>query len=91
MKATENITIQFPQYRPCLVRGYSTKEERRALFHQWATKQGTLPHGTQYTMVQALVEFENGSVEAVNPEDIRFVDSKHLFAQFYWGDEKVNG
>ena len=70
------------EYRPCVVliqHGWT-----KALFHRWATKQGTLPTGGQYTMTVALVEFVDGSVETVNVEDIRFNDSPGLFEQFIW-------
>lgn len=87
MKIPDNaMIITNSEYRPCGV--YLRGEVLRALFHQWATKQGVLPSGSPYSTVQALVELEDGEVETVNPEDIKFIDSKHLFEQFAWGDEK---
>lgn len=90
MKIPDNAMILTnSEYRPCIVAVGNHRRRLRALFHRWVTKQGTLPMtGSPYTTTQALVEFENGSIETINPEDVRFKDSKQLFEQFAWGDEK---
>lgn len=74
------------EYRPCFV--ILSHGVHRAIFHRWATKQGLLPSRAQYTTVQALVEYADGSMGSVEPEKIRFIDSKQLFEQFAWGGEK---
>lgn len=69
---------EFPKsVRPCTVSG------RKALFHRWATetrliepsvlKGGHSGAAVQFTV--AIVEYENGFVEEVEPHKIRFLDN----------------
>nr|DAR24704.1 MAG TPA: hypothetical protein [Caudoviricetes sp.] len=52
------------EYRPCFVDG------RKALFHRW----------TAYDIIDyAIVEYEDGTVDIVHPESIRFVTAAVLF------------
>lgn len=39
---------------------------------------------------RAIVEFEDGHVEEVRPTDIRFLDSKGLFAKYAFTDKQEN-
>lgn len=82
--------VQEIEYRPCWVRG------KRALFHRWANvARPSLPKGQepsenaryfQYRSTQALVEFENGAVELVYPQQVHFVDGGH-FKDYAWPEE----
>lgn len=51
------------ELRPCLVK--CGTENKKALFHCFTLKEGN-----------AVVEFENGRCNTVDPWDIQFVDSK---------------
>lgn len=68
-----------PQQRPCWVNG------RKAIFHRWAnTANPCLPKGVepnderaryfQYRSVQAIVEYMDGTVERVWPQEVEFAD-----------------
>ena len=76
------------QQRPCYVKG------RKAIFHRWAnTANPCLPKGVepedekaryfQYRSVQAIVEYMDGSVERVWPQDIEFADGGR-FDEMTW-------
>lgn len=55
------IEIQNEAYRPCFVDG------KKALFHRW----------TAYNVIDyAIVEYEDGTVDIVHPQSIRFVSGK---------------
>lgn len=65
---------------------YCTVEGKKALFHQWNTRQyvvepspmiGGAPGGQiQYTY--GLVEYENGQVDEVPPHHVIFLDTKQI-------------
>ena len=66
--------------------------ERRAFFHLFAAEamplepsplRGGHPGG-QYSKALAIVEYEDGTVDTVNPESIRFLDTKGLMEQYAW-------
>ena len=74
--------------RPCWVKG------RKAIFHRWCnTANPALPRGMeptdekaryfQYRSVQAIVEFMDGTVERVWPQEIEFADGG-LFDEMTW-------
>lgn len=79
--------VQENEYRPCYVNG------RRGLFHRWAnTAKPSLPRGQepdenaryfQYRSTKAIVEFEDGTVENIWPQDLRFADGGH-FKDYAW-------
>lgn len=73
--------------RPCWVYG-----KRKALFHRWAnTAHAQLPKGLdpehvryyQYRSTCAIVEYEDGTVDRVWPQDLRFADGGK-FSEFEW-------
>lgn len=69
------------QIRTCTVDG------TKALFHRWADIASPLvggPPGGQLYQVYGLVEFEDGTVQMVDPERIRFEDTD--FGQYAWKD-----
>ena len=76
------ITFATSEYRPCLAKG------QHALFHRWEDNSEIYApslmvggHGggvVKYTC--AIVEYEDGHVERVKPEDVTFVD--HLFKEY---------
>lgn len=84
------IIAQESEYRPCYVRG------RKALFHRWVnTARPVLPRDAdpddktrffQYRITQALVEYEDGTVDRVWPQDIRFAD-RNRFKDYAWDDD----
>lgn len=71
------VTIQDSQYRPCFAKG------QRALFHKWEDNSeiyapslmvgGHACGVVKYTC--AIVEYEDGHVERVKPEDVMFADN----------------
>lgn len=76
------------EYRPCYVNG------RKALFHRWVnTANATLPKGMdpndervkffQHRSTTGLVEYEDGTMARVWPQDIRFADGGR-FSQCEW-------
>lgn len=66
------ITVSKREYRPCFVEG------KKALFHMWAEK---------WHRVMAIVEYEDGTVETVLPENVRFVSGKHK--DYCWVEEQA--
>ena len=82
----KSMVLTNSEYRPCLVlrSPYTKREDSKALFHRWVVKQGTLPTGSQFTTIEALIEFEDGEVESVGVKNVRFIDSKQMFEQFDW-------
>lgn len=76
------------EYRPCYVNG------RKALFHRWVnTANPALPKGVdpnderarffQHRSTTGLVEYEDGSLERVWPQGIRFADGGY-FSECEW-------
>lgn len=81
IQAIKNLGVQTQnsEYRPCYVNG------RKALFHRWVnTANPALPKGVsandekarffQHRSTAALVEYADGNVARVWPQDIRFAD-----------------
>lgn len=78
------------EYRPCWVYG------KKALFHRWANDaRPTLPGGQkpsenarfyQFRSSKAIVEFEDGTVARVWPNEVKFADND-FFKQFEWESE----
>ena len=76
-----------PEVRPCMVCG------RRAIFHRWVNSAHPVPpRGTeinentryyQFRRTEALVEYEDGTIDRVYPTEIRFVDGG-AFDRFDW-------
>ena len=72
---TSNLYMN-PKYRPCIVKG------KKALFHGWAEVSKVIPpspmiggHGGGVVAdVFGIVEYDDGSVECLHPEYIRFSD-----------------
>ena len=92
-KALKSVAIrsQESEYRPCYANG------RKALFHRWVnTANHTLPKGAetnsekarffQHRSTTALVEYADGTVDRVWPQDVRFVDGGY-FAEFEWPEK----
>ena len=85
-----NLIAQESEYRPCWVRG------RKALFHRWANiARPVLPRDAepdqktrffQYRITQGLVEYEDGTMDRVWPQDIRFAD-RNRFKDYAWDDD----
>lgn len=73
----------YPDFRPCIV------NEKKALFHRWVddaeAMSGGLCVGGPHWKVYGLVEYEDGHVEEVSPDIIKFLDSK--FKCYYWPEE----
>lgn len=68
--------------RPCVV------ERSRALFHGWVEmEKPVMEDGKQvgrWKNALALIEYQNGSIEPVNPAKVRFLDGAEKFAQYDW-------
>lgn len=76
--------IERQYFRPCTIFG------RKALFHRWVERQyiiapspmvGGHTGGTVRT-IAALVEFEDGTCDLVDPIMIKFVDSSRIESMF---------
>ena len=87
-----NIFIPIPDLRrPCWVNG------ERAVFHCWAnTARPALPHGVdpaehpghfQLAHLHAVVEYEDGTVARVWPQDMKFADGGR-FEDFTWAPQE---
>ena len=73
--------------RPCWARG------RKAFFHRWTNSaRPMLPRGVepcenahyfQFRSTHAIVEFEDGTVDRVWPQDVQFTDGGR-FEEYYW-------
>lgn len=79
--------------RPCIVT--IEGEPRPALFHLFSTTayvikpsplMGGHPGG-QISEPTAIVEYEDGTVCAVSPSSVRFLDTKQKMAQYCWEGE----
>lgn len=87
------------EVRPCLVttpRRGAEPETRRALLHCFALVAEVIPpsnlrgghNGGQLAGLTALVEFEDGTVQRVEPECVQLLDSAGLFREYAWPEEK---
>ena len=65
MASLNDIEIK-PELRPCLVKG------EKALFHHWVHIHDICKN--EYEV--GIVEYENGEVEEVTPNNIKFCDNK---------------
>lgn len=67
------------ELRPCMV------EEKRALFHKWSDKSRIVEpsmmigghQGGVLKFTVGIVEYENGEIDEVLPNTIKFLDEKH--------------
>ena len=88
--AIKSLTYQSQEveYRPCYVNG------RKALLHRWVnTANPAAPKGVdpndekvkffQHRSTTGLVEYEDGTLARVWPQEIRFADGGH-FAKMEW-------
>ncbi|MCI8641012.1 MAG: hypothetical protein HFJ59_03975 [Clostridia bacterium] len=64
--ANINIRIELNEYRPCIV------NEKKALFHRWVYTKNLLKEEFEV----GIVEYENGQIEKITPNKIRFTDNK---------------
>lgn len=71
-----NEIIMKCELRPCIVEG------RKALFHSWQRSVDYIPPlkgkhlGGTTEYIIGIIELENGAIEKVFPEEIRFIDNK---------------
>jgi len=63
------------QTRPCKVFNPSGANWVNAIFHLWAQNSSILIGGSHIAYPVAVVEYEDGSIQSVNAETIRFTDS----------------
>lgn len=85
--ATREITIRHSEYRPCICKG------RRAFFHRWVdsarpvkaygAEENDPAQKFQLYSVHGLVEYEDGTMERVWPQDIQFLDGGY-FRDYDW-------
>lgn len=67
-------------YRPCFVN--NKKQEIKALFHCWSHRSEVVGEsalrgghpGGQISATFAIVEYEDGTIHEVEPQNVRFVD-----------------
>lgn len=78
------------ELRPCIVDGYKRALLRfffiRAWTHGAAATVGGFTAGQEAHTV-ALVEYEDGSMDTLEPQRVRMLDSAELFGEFDFGDE----
>lgn len=87
-----------PERRICMVQYLEGKErkEKRAFFHLFSTNARPLEPsplrgghpGGQYSEPLAIVEYEDGVVDAVSPLRVRFLDTEGLMKQYSWGEKE---
>ena len=73
MASLSDIEIK-PELRPCLVK------DKKALFHKWGHTKNLL--GQEFDV--AIVEYEDGLVEEVTPNNLKFCDNrinKYMFKE----------
>lgn len=69
------ITMKY-ELRPCIVEG------RKALFHSWQRSVDYIPPlkdkhlGGTTEYIIGIIELENGTIQQVSPDEIRFIDNK---------------
>lgn len=88
-----------PERRICMVETYeANRKERRAFFHLFTTSarpiepsplRGGHPGG-QVSKPVAIVEYEDGTVDTVEPERVRFLDTEGLMEQYSWSEVDVD-
>lgn len=74
----DTVTIKTTEYRPCYVK------DKKALFHRWEEKSEIVVpspmvggHGGGVVKgTLAIVEYEDGTIDEVRPQQIRFADDK---------------
>lgn len=91
-KLKKTIVKEEISYRPCYANG------RRAMFHRWANDaRPQLPRGVepgenaryyQFRSTKAIVEYEDGTVAAVWPNEIQFADGGK-FQEYAWLPMKI--
>lgn len=83
------------ELRPCMVAIRKGGEEKKAFFHCWnhwaqtvpaSMLRGGAPAG-QHAETYGIVEFEDGTITNVYPQQIRFLDSKH--EEICWNEEEA--
>ena len=99
--SSNNIKIEF-ELRPCMINigreslWAADKEigiksnERKALFHKWVEYENRISLADQ-KCIYGLVEYENGEVNLVEPQYIKFLDSAGLFDRYNWGIDTGSG
>lgn len=75
MASLSNIEIK-TEIRPCLVK------DKKALFHKWVHTKNLL--GQEFEV--GIVEYEDGQVEEITPDNIKFCDGKIKEYVFKEGD-----
>lgn len=83
-------TIEFPS-RPCYVKNQDGTIRGKALFHRWEQYSKVIPpspmigghQGGVNSYVMGIVEFEDGTVDTIFPEFIRFADGGD-FDEYIW-------
>ena len=67
MASLSDIEIK-PELRPCLVK------DKKALFHKWGHTKNLL--GQEFDV--AIVEYEDGQIEEVTPNNLKFCDNNEF-------------
>lgn len=78
--------------RPCfIVTNRIDPTKRKALFHRWGQLAKNIPisggNAHQVAEVCGVVEFEDGTVKTVRPNQIKFLDS--TFDEYDWSEREV--
>ena len=79
-----------PPLRPCMVAISKGGREKKALFHCWSQWSDVVGEsvlksghkGGQVSETYGIVEFEDGTVQSVYPQLIRFLDNP--FVEYMW-------
>ena len=71
--------------RPCYVLNDRKSDKKNALFHMWVEWKG-LSIDILDSNIRALVEYETGQVDLVEPRRIIFIDSNEKFKEYVWDD-----
>lgn len=79
-------TMTKSELRPCVIANYDcNKPYSNALFHKWIEESQVIApsvlkgghNGGEVRTAFAIVEYENGWIEKVHPDRVRFLDGLH--------------
>ena len=94
MKMIDRIAVGY-DLRPCIV--IAEGNAKNALFHRWVDEAEVIPpsplrgghEGGQMWVVYGMVEYEDGNVQLVYPQQIKFID--HMHSNYAWEEENHDG
>ena len=81
------LRVKMPRLRPCMVRQEGKALLHGLFVHSWTHGESIAVGGFcagQETMPMALVEYEDGRLDAVVIDAVQMLDSAELFTEYEW-------